>query len=151
MELPIFYCEQKKEISDGMCKDLELIEGNDEENKPIYEYIFKPSMDISRKFSKKWHKFYTTDTDFLLDSQEFFKKMKHEKIDKENIENASADWKEIKDNTEFLEIYKYIEWDKIKFLNKSLVFITLLSYYNMFFARRRRTFLTFHIFITMFP
>ncbi|ANS04193.1 hypothetical protein [uncultured Mediterranean phage] len=132
MELPIYYCEQKKEISDGMCKDLELIEGNDEENKPIYEYIFRPSMDISRKFSKKWHKFYTTDTGFLLDSQEFFKKMKHEKIDKENIENAFVDWKEIKDNAEFLEIYKYIEWDKIKFLNKSLVFITLLSYYNMF-------------------
>ena len=60
MELPIFYCEQKKEISDGMCKDLELIEGNDEENKPIYEYIFRPYIDISRKISKKWHKFSNT-------------------------------------------------------------------------------------------
>ena len=48
-----------------MCKDLELIEGNDEENKPIYEYIFRPSMDISRKFSKKWHKSRDTSVNYI--------------------------------------------------------------------------------------
>ena len=58
--------------------------------------------------------------------------MKDEKQDKQKIQATWKDWKEIKGDEQFLEIYKYIEWDKVKFLNKSLVFITLLSYYNMF-------------------
>ena len=131
-KLPIYYCKNKKEITDEMCKDLELVEGTDEDNKPMYEHIFRPSMEISKDFLKKWYKYYTTDTDFLSDSQKLFKKMNKEAVQKENIETAWKDWKEIRENTKFLEIYKYIEWDKIKFLNNSLVFITLLSYYNLF-------------------
>ena len=38
---------------------------------------------------------------------------------------------EIQNDTGFIEKYQYIDWEKIRFLNKSTLFLSILSFYNI--------------------
>ena len=131
-ELPIFYCKSKNSVSPTMCEDLELIEGKNEETKSIYEFVFSPETENEKKSLKKWFQYYTSDINFLKESKKFYKSMNKNKIDKEGIENTWKIWNDVKKDKKFIETYKYIEWDRIQFLNHSVIFLTFLSYYNMF-------------------
>jgi len=130
-ELPIFYCPNKKKLSTEIHEDLELVETKDISNISIYKYIFKPETKQGIQCLHKWKEYYTTNTLFLKDNQKFLKKMSKNKINKEIIETTYNDCKEIKDNENFIDMYQYMEWDKLKWLNYSSTFLTITGYYNL--------------------
>lgn len=129
-KLPIYYCKDKTKISQEMNEDLELITSKDD-NPNIYSFLFQPKTKLGEKCLKKWKEYFTTDRKFLKDTQKVIKSISKNKIKKNIIESAYEEWQCLKKQENFLETHQYIEWDKIKWLNKSVPFLTALGYYNL--------------------
>ena len=155
-ELPIFYNEKKRIVKENIIKDLELShtenleeaqdvkeeEGKEEKEKPVYHHVF--NLDLSNKTSKneyknkmveKMTKYYTTDISFLKDYQKLLKKYKpiNHLDTKEDFDLSSMvdTWREIKNDNGFKEKYFYIDWPIWEFLNRSELFLQIMSIYNL--------------------
>ena len=130
-KLPIEYIEQKNRIPESLKIDLELLEPNSPGNKPLYELLLNPQTEIGKNHLKKWSEFYTTDVEFLKNTQEIFKKISKLKLNKDLINETFTSYNDIKNDNNFIGKYHYIGWDKIKWLNYSLIFMQILSVYNL--------------------
>jgi len=118
---PIFYNKEKVELKSHIINDLELVES---ENKPISSYLFS-----DKPFRKSFISHYTTDINFLKDTQQVLKTWtKHKDMERSK---ANAVFQEIKADTGFKEKYYYIDWTMWEFLNKSERFLQLMSMYNL--------------------
>jgi len=130
-QLPIEFLDKKKIIPENLKVDLELEKTVNNDTKPIYKYVFNPQTELGEKSLKAWGKFHTTDKRFLKDSQKLYKNLQSMPLEKPIINNMLTSWKEIHSETNFLEKFQYIEWDKVKWLNKSSIFLSILSFYNI--------------------
>ena len=127
-KLPIYYCKKRESVFDNLYDDLELLEGD---NGGMYMHLFQPSTTLGKQILTKWAKYYTSDIDFLKDSQKLYSSLEGSIINKKCIENCWNKWNEIKNQENFLEKYQFVEWDKIQWLNKSVPFLGCMSIYNI--------------------
>ena len=98
----------------------------------MYEILLNPQTKVGRKHLKeKWAKYYTTNVNYLKDTQNIFKNISKIKFDDELVNETYDSWMNIKGDEEFVHKYQYIGWDKIKWLNYSIVFMHVLSIYNL--------------------
>ena len=130
-QLPIEFLENKKVIPENLKIDLELEKTINHDTKPIYEYVFNPKTELGKKSLKAWSKYHTTDKHFLKDSQKLYKNLQSITLEKPIINKMLKSWKDIHSETNFLEKFQYIEWEKVKWLNKSVLFLSILSFYNI--------------------
>jgi hypothetical protein len=146
--LPISFLENKRELEPHVITDLEL--KKTETTKSLYEYVFIPETVFAEKTIPLWNKYYTTDKNFLKDSQKLIIKM-NKKFDKKNKETSNAEtsnadndesnqtqhsnvetvWNEIKSETGFVEKYHYLDWSFFEKFNNNAQFLQILSIYNM--------------------
>jgi len=73
-KLPICYNDKKHELSKTMVNDLELTKTINEGETPIYNSVFTPSHCFGEIMLESFSKYYTTDVDFLKDTQNMLKK-----------------------------------------------------------------------------
>ncbi len=148
-KLPIFYNSETKILNASIINDLELLKtielDNDleKEDKPIYDYVFNPTSSLAKKVLEVLPTFYTTDTQFLNETQLLIESLtfslkENEKNKNENnditnleIEETIVSWKEIKADTGFCNQYLYIDWDFGKFMNNNSSFLQVMSLYNI--------------------
>ena len=132
-KLPIEFLEKKYDISKQLQQDLELIKNNDEDNTnpTSYDAVFKPKSKIGKKCLSIWAKKYTTDKKFIKESQNLYKDIGAVHFDKPLIENMMDIWGEFKTQNNFYEKFQYLDWSKFMFLNKSVLFLTIMSFYNL--------------------
>ena len=130
-KLPIEYIDNKYLVSQHIKDDLEIEKSRNNEQKPIYQILFKPNTELGNISINAWSKYYTTNKDFLEESQHIYKNIKHFPFDKHIIDNMLTSWRDMNNETNFMEKYQYIEWNKLKWLNKSSIFLTVLSFYNI--------------------
>ena len=114
-----------------MVNDLELTETIHEDTKPVYNTLFNPTTEIGNKSIKSWSKYYTTNKNFLKESQKLYKNANAIPFNKIQIEKMIHSWKNIRNQNNFLEKYQYIDFEKLLFLNKSTIFLSILSLYNI--------------------
>jgi len=135
-KLPIFYNKDKVELNKNIINDLELVETIDQSCNPIYTYYFDNDNDISKKIITQTANYYTTDVNFLKENQHLLKEYK--KLDNKytkyspNYKNILDIWNEIKIENGFKEKYCYVDWEKLDFLNSSVLFLQFASLYNLF-------------------
>ena len=129
--LPIEFSDCKKEIPDNLYEDLELLETHDSSNNTVYENIFNPKTLFGEMCIHKWARYFTTDSVLLKDGQKIYSKLKSKDFDPDIIMKAWKSWKDIKDNNYFIEQYQYIGIDKLYWLNKSSIFLSILSLYSI--------------------
>jgi hypothetical protein len=146
-KLPICFNSQVKILNETIIDDLELNktikESNDTNNdaKPIYNYVFKPTTSLGNKILEVLPNYYTTDPVFLKETQLFLENISNKEIDEissnaDNITNFDIEetvnaFNEIKSETGFCEKYLYIDWDFAKFLNNNPTFLQIMSIYNI--------------------
>jgi DNA mismatch repair ATPase MutS len=132
-KLPINYNSEIMEIKKEIVKDLELISNIDPSGSSMLDYAFKPKTIFGKKVIEQFGIHYTTDIEYLKDSQELIKKFKNEKeeIFKPDYENVMGIWDDIKNDTGFKERYRYIDWKMWEFLNKNERFLQVMSIYDM--------------------
>ena len=130
-QLPIEFLNEKQTLSENLINDLELLETVHDDTSPVYDTVFNPSTEIGKKSIKSWSKYYTTNKNFLKESQKLYKKANSIPFDKIQIEKMIHSWKNIRNQNNFLEKYQYIDFQKLLFLNKSTIFLSILSLYNI--------------------
>jgi ABC-type multidrug transport system fused ATPase/permease subunit len=170
-KLPICYLEDKDkhEINNNILNDLELLEAKNDDCIPMYESIFKPECIFSKRFFVLWSRYYTTNVEFLKDSQTFYKSYTNQygcKLSEPlrmildnnngytytpyNTKNESASaaagviifphdvyntidklWLDIACDKNFKQRFSYIDFPMLDSLNKSPVFMQLMSVYNL--------------------
>ena len=144
--LPIYYTEHKVKVEEHIMDDLELQReedtltngekqtGGGEEQKSkvcIYDHVFNPGHTYSKKMMAFWSKYYTSDTEYIKDTQYLLKqRLPNHELDLDTIEEISND---IKTETGFHNKYKYIDstWPIADTLNNSAPFLLLLGMYNI--------------------
>jgi len=105
-KLPIEYCDEKIPIQSNILEDLELIETKDPSEQTVYSCLFKPSSTLGKKCVKQWSKYFTTDLNFLKESQKIYKSINDLKINKKITEQTYKAWNEIKNTDDLLEKYQ---------------------------------------------
>jgi hypothetical protein len=140
-KMPIYYNEQKVLLKENIITDLELINSIDSSSNPIYSYVFDNSNTFSKKCIEQVTQYYTTDVEFLKDTQKLIKTYKklpknENKNENENdkltkYSNIIEIWNEIKNDISFKEKYYYLDWPMLEFLNKSDIFLQCMSIYNI--------------------
>jgi hypothetical protein len=136
-KLPIAYLDVSTNysLSPIVSSDLELVPT--ENNKCMYDYLFLPKHTFAKQMIQRWKTQYTTNTDFLNDSQTIIKNLSDYKMDMNttpyevDCERILKIWKEIKQNESFLDKYGYMDWDMLSHLNKSSTFLQALSVINI--------------------
>jgi hypothetical protein len=132
------------ELSQNIITDLELTitnvnadssNSNDTQLEPtsapsMYDIILSPSTCFGKETMPMFSNYYTTDVDFLKDTQHLLKTydISSGEYDFDEINTV---WKEIKGETSFCEKYLYIDWEMGKFLNSHASFLQIMSMYNI--------------------
>lgn len=141
-KIPICYNNQVKKLNDTIINDLELVESTDKNEPSIYENVFNPSNKLSNKVIKQFANYYTTDVNYLKDTQKLIKSLQSDEVNtihnKYSIGNKDFHlneivslWQEIKGETGFKEKYLYIDWTFAKELNNNPFFLQIMSIYNI--------------------
>jgi DNA polymerase III delta prime subunit/energy-coupling factor transporter ATP-binding protein EcfA2 len=164
-KLPIQYLDKSKihSLSDIIAKDLELypdtpIEKQEEKekeekekekaekDKSMYDFLFQHDDDtkntsiFSRELLPQWKNQFTSDTDFLLQSQEMVKTIP--KILSASSSTAAAStkgkeekikeiWNDVKNDPNFMEKYGYLEWSVLEQFNHSPNVLQAISLINI--------------------
>ena len=131
-KLPIEYLPNhvKHSLSPHVCEDLELAENRGSDvNKSMYQILFQPSHPFSESMIHEWKKHYTSDVQYLRDTQDVIQEMKP--ITPINHKVITEIWKDTKEHPDFLEKYNYVEWEILESLNRSPGFLQILSTLNM--------------------
>ncbi len=131
--LPIEFLNYKQKIFKNLDEDLELLSTHeqDSENVPVYNKIFNPQTECGNNMLERLGKHYTTDTTFLSDTQKLYSSISDIKQNSDTVNSSYKCWNELKNTDNFCEKYYYLEWDRLKWLNKSPAFMSFLSFYNI--------------------
>ena len=148
--LPIEYVSKKRNLDNHIIDDLELsqdrnnndISENDTSSKKtaangLLYHIYKPQSIIANDYLYKQAQYYTSDKQYLKDTQKILKKWPILTNDMRNKQTECFDktyhlWKTMKQDTTFIEKYFYVDIERFSFLNKSPLFLQILSIYNLF-------------------
>ena len=131
-KLPIEY-NNHKNLDKDIITNLDLLNPQDD-NMPIFHYIFKPQTSLGELMLPKISQFFTTNTKYLKDTQVLLKKMNPDIFNKEqtfSLRLFNDSWNELKKETSFCEKYLYLDWEPIKFMNNNSQFLQIMSIYNL--------------------
>ena len=137
--IPICFNEKKIELNKNIITDLELIDTIDASCNSIYSYVFHPQTCFGKKVIRQFSEYYTTDTEFLKETQELLKNYK--KLELTNDETSESKdkyftnildiWDEIKNDIGFKDKYHYVDFPMLEFLNQYSPFLQIMSIYNL--------------------
>jgi len=130
-KLPIQYNKETRKILDNLDADLELTKKNVGSEISVYEKIIQPETCFGNECIVPFSKFYTSDIEYIQDTQNICKNITSINIDKPVIEDTWKNYDSIKNDADFLDKYQYIDWTYFKWLNTISFFLLVLSLYNL--------------------
>jgi len=139
-KIPIYYNDKVQKLNDNIITNLELVQCIEKDETPIYDNVFKPSNKASSQVIKQIAQLYTTDIEYLKETQQLTNLINSEQLNtihnKYNftdfeINDIVSLWEEIKGETGFCEKYLYVDWTFAKNLNNNPQFLQLMSLYNI--------------------
>jgi hypothetical protein len=108
-----------------------------ENNNSMYSHMLKPTNYFAKMMISEWSKSYTTNVDFLKNTQSILKETEMYKTRMKslpytmNCDTVLSVWNDTTNNEEFLDKYSYMDWTMFKFLNESSPFLQVLSTINI--------------------
>lgn len=145
-KLPIEYQSKIKTIDQNIVSDLELKGNIETDISSLYVYVYKPQTYFGNKLLEKHAKYYSYDKKFLTDTKKLIKQFKNN-VTFENILEPFADsvtdnnsdnyeqiynlFSEIKNNTDFIDKYQYLNFSLLKRFNNYEQVLLYLSLYNL--------------------
>ena len=126
--LPIFYCKNKYKLSESLKDDLEISEN-------IYTVFVRNTNKLSIKTLPLLYDYYTTDTNFLKDTQKLIKNLQLTYFDSlcnhECISETYDIWNTIKTFPNFNEHYDYLNYERLEKFNHYESFLQVMSIYML--------------------
>jgi len=142
-------------VADGVCildedivRDLELVRTVDTKETPVLSHMFgndnpcqsseedndvcRPPLSLGKVIQDDMAKYYTSNPNFIKDTQELLKNWKGVERRNNPIANAALTlWNELRNDKGFKEKYIYLDWDSLLFLNTNQTVLQALSIYNL--------------------
>jgi len=152
---PISYTDPTKlhELPVSIIEDLEMIQPKQHQTpdatvsvKGLYHYVFSPSSVYGTEHLPIWSKYYTTDIEYLKQSQTLLEMFDEQLLERNIAQNTECKtcvdsfstmketWKEFRGTgkiTDFREKFSYVETPFLAKLNNSSSFLQFLSLYNI--------------------
>ena len=154
---PISYTSPDKlyELPSSIIDDLEMIEPKSSAKpepdvatavKGLYHYVFSPSSVYGTEHLPIWSKYYTTDIEYLKQSQTLLEMFDNELLERSIAQNTSSatsieafssmkqTWTDLRGTgklADFKEKFSYVETPFLSKLNTSSSFLQILSIYNI--------------------
>lgn len=155
---PISYTSPDKlyELPSSIIDDLEMIEPKSSSStktdtaatavKGLYHYVFSPSSVYGTEHLPIWSKYYTTDIEYLKQSQTLLEMFDNELLERSIAQNTASTtsieafssmkqtWTDLRGSgklTDFKEKFSYVETPFLSKLNTSSSFLQILSIYNI--------------------
>ena len=141
-KLPLQYLDKKyvHDLSPTVLQDLELVKTQSSNSCPIYDIMLKPQHPFARKMIEKWSSQFTSHVPFLKETQQIIENhgnYKQKMVEfKEsgsytfNDEKITKIWSSLKEDTNFLERYSFMEFEILKHFNESTSFLQIFSIIN---------------------
>ena len=125
---PIFFSKKYKTLPDNIIDDLEILKNKDpSKNTTIYDNFITNNLTLKQLTTS-----YSSDASFILQTQNIISNIPNDIFASSDInKNAWNSFKDIKEDTNFLDKYQYINWEQINFLNSSVLFLTINSLYSI--------------------
>ena len=128
--LPINYLEEKSIIQQNVKIDLELLPTLDRSS--LYNYVFNPTSEHAIKMIPAWSQYYTTNKQFLKDTQYFIKNFRHiPQLDIAEIDSVNTILNEVANESSFHQKYNYLDLKFLEPLNSSPLFLQIYTLYNL--------------------
>ena len=158
--LPIEYLYKKETLTLDIVKDLELLNVRENDlsnnNETLYDYVFDGDSNFGEVTKKRWSKYYTTDVEFLKDSQMLYKQMYNRHFDEDigkiysiNEDRILEIVSTIEDTTDFEERNYYIK--DVYLSDKMNQHESMMSWYSCFLVASPLITLCLPIFIMIMP
>lgn len=131
-KLPISYLKNSFKIDHHIIDDLNLYNfDNDDESIATYNLLFDNSNNhLSNKTIELWTKHFTNDITFLKNTQSLLKKQFS--LTTSSFQDISSIWDNIHtEQNHFIDKYHYIDLSWLQFLNNNILFLQVLSTYNL--------------------
>ena len=129
-KLPVEYSNHTQLIDKHTIVDLEL--EATPSVKSVYEMVFAPTTEFGKKTLHLWGKYFTTDVQFLSESQKLITNGTNLRFVDNKTQNDILQIKtNILEDTFFLEKFGYIEWNKFQNLNENSTVLQCISIYNL--------------------
>lgn len=125
--IPIGLIENRREIGDNVATDIELVAGEN----PLYEKILSADDGFRKLNLHGFAKWYTSDKAFIEEMQAVLSRDLPEVGTYESAMKTRDDIADEEYQEGFLEKYSYVEWEKLRFLNKNEQAMQYLSLYNI--------------------
>jgi hypothetical protein len=123
---PITYLDNKYSLSQSVIEDIELY--SDCSNNVLQKMM--PSMcSFENVILGQTQSYYTTDVDFLQDSQSVIQQLQLSSID--DNQPIIELWNDVKCNVNFLSKYSFMDWKILEYLNHNTMFLLLNSISNL--------------------
>lgn len=150
---------EKKQTTDGDDHNSDDHNADaQQQHQSVYSILFRPENEFETNMMEEWGKEYTTDTEFLKDSQHIVLNMgkyHHEltttmsvpspatpapataptptrhHLSKEECDQMMSIWKTLKKDDAFMDKFHYIEWDTLREMNYSASFLQTISVANI--------------------
>jgi ABC-type iron transport system FetAB ATPase subunit len=125
---PIFFSKKYKTLPDNIIDDLEILKNKDpSKNTTVYDNFITNNLTLKQLTTS-----YSSDASFILQTQNIISNIPNDIFASSDInKNAWNSFKDIKEDTNFLDKYQYINWEQINFLNSSVLFLTINSLYSI--------------------
>lgn len=127
-KLPIFYLQDKYQLSDSIKNDLEITDN-------IYKTFIRNSNQLSCQTMPLFYNYYTTDTTFLKESQKLIKTLPLDEYkatcNLSLINDTYDSWEYIKTLQNFNERYDYLDYERLERFNHYESFLQVMSIYML--------------------
>jgi hypothetical protein len=124
-KLPIEYHKTEKTPS-TMITDLELVEAV--EGPSMLQALFSPKTALSKQMLASWAAQYTQNKSFLRDTVVVCKRLTVPAHDPSGFVEA---WDELHKTEDFNNVYQYVDYSKLSFLNSVPKFLLLMTVYSL--------------------
>ena len=130
-KLPIEYLDTKvvHNLPDVVVNDLELVDAGS--RSPMYDILLTPQHAFAKSMIQKWKSKFSSDADFIKESQEVLKTV----IRKEDVvvdtASLSEIWKDLYETQNFHDRYSYIDIKHFQFINQLSTFMGVWTAINL--------------------
>lgn len=116
-------------LSSIVSSDLELVLGENS----MYGSLFNPSNEFAKQIMPLYQEKYTTNTKYLLETQQVIENMSDFEHCKGNVDckKIQENWTDVKHDPKFMETYGYLEWSMLEECNRSSIVLQTISLTNM--------------------
>ena len=130
-KLPIEYLDAKfvHALPETVSADLELVDASS--SPPMYDILLEPKHAFAKHMVNKWKTHFSSDIEFIRQSQEVVKNQTLPKSSFEDADTLTTIYKDLHETPNFHDRYSFIDVERFQFVNELAIFMGIWTIMNL--------------------